>query len=176
MTIQALRYHEVPSDRTAQSLVGNSLGELDEIEAYLVGDGEYFVERYLEGTYTYGAINEADADNLHWYLAERRHIMGLLDAINLTGEIPSILHKDHAGPVNAIVLKSSEGHEHPQNQWYEWVNLGGKRALWMNPSAAKEWLHEHGKEETYAYDLVPAHSFIRAPVLSGTLHKLQGTP
>lgn len=171
-TIQALRYNEIASVRTAE---GMKDPDNNRVEAYLVEDGDYFVERCMNGLYTYGVIEEQDLDNLHWYLAEGRAIMDVLDAVNLTGELPPLLPFEYEGRVNAIVLKQSEGHEHPENQWYEWVTVdnpvrvGKIRACWVSAALARIWIVEYGTEDACNYQLVPEHSFMRAPILSGTL-------
>jgi hypothetical protein len=175
-TLGALSYNEVISDRTAEGMM---YPDHNYVVAYRVDDGVYFVERCMKGEYTYGAMGQEDIDNLHWYLVGGLSIMDILDAVNLTGELPPLLPLDYVGRVNAIVLKSSEGHDHPENQWYEWVmvdnpgRMGGKiRACWESVHLAVEWTKEYGTEDACNYHLVPEHSFIRAPIMHGTLHKL----
>jgi hypothetical protein len=171
-TIQALRHHEVLSVRTAE---GMKDPDNNRVEAYLVEDGDYFVERCMNGVYTYGVIEQQDLDNLHWYLAEGRSIMDILDAVNLTGELPPFRPSEYEGRVNAIVLKQSGGHDQHENQWYEWVMVDGLdpvgwvRVCWGSAALARTWIAEYGTEDLCNYQFVPEHSFIRSPILSGTL-------
>jgi hypothetical protein len=170
MTLGALSYNEVISTRSAE---GMRNPDHNYVVAYRVADGVYFVERCLKGEYTYGAVEEQDVDNLHWYLAEGIGLLDPVSAVNITGELPLMLPVDYAGPVNAIVLKSSEGHDHPQNQWYEWVMHNGKLARWMTAASAWGWLKEYGDGDPDYNHLVREGFLIRVPQLQGTLHKLQ---
>jgi len=174
-TIQALRHQEVMPAHTAQSFIRNVRGEFNEIEAFLVEDGEYFVERYLYGTYTYGTMEEDDVNNLHWYLASGLPLlMDPVTTVNVTGVLPTRLPLGYNEPVRAVVLRERWNEQvNEADQWFDWVVVNdGKYAEWLSAASAWTWLKEYGDREACHYHLVKRDHVMNVPILKGVLYEL----